>query len=69
MALEKKELERKFKFGEVELTDPNRSLSVSQVQDFYANQYPGITNANVNGPVIENDKLVYSFDENVGKKG
>jgi PRTRC genetic system protein C len=69
MALEKKELERVFRFNSVELKDIDNNMSVSQIQDFYSNQYPGITNATVNGPTIENDKIVYEFSENVGKKG
>jgi len=69
MALEKKELERVFKYNDIELKDIDNTMSLSQIQDFYGNQYPEIINATVSGPKIENDKIVYSFEMNVGKKG
>jgi PRTRC genetic system protein C len=69
MALEKKELDRGFKFGEIVLTDPNPSFTTNQVLDFYSDQYPELVNANITGPTIENDVMVYKFGASVGKKG
>jgi PRTRC genetic system protein C len=69
MALEKKELDRGFKFGEIVLTDPNPSFTTNQVLDFYSDQYPELVNANITGPTIENDVMVYKFGTSVGKKG
>jgi PRTRC genetic system protein C len=69
MALETKQLEREFKFGDIVLSDPNTTFTTNQVLDFYSNQYPELVNANITGPTIVNDKTVYEFGTSVGKKG
>jgi PRTRC genetic system protein C len=69
MALEKKELEREFKFGDITLSDPNKQFTTDQVLDFYTNQYPELVNASITGPTISGDKTIYEFGTNVGKKG
>ena len=54
MALEIKGLQRIFKFRkdskELVLSDPNSSLSVNEVMDFYSMTYPELTTATVHGP-------------------
>ena len=59
MALEIKGLQRVFKFRkdskELVLSDPDSSLSVNEVMDFYSMTYPELTTATVHGPEWEND--------------
>lgn len=73
MALQVTGLERKFVFehdGEkIELNDPNPDMEPAQVKKFYANTYPELTNANVEGPEIVGDSASYSFTIAVGTKG
>ena len=70
MALEIKGLQRVFKIrkgsSEIELADPDNSLSPNEVMDFYSMTYPELT---VQGPVIENDTAVYEFKTTIGTKG
>ena len=73
MALEIKGLQRVFKFrkgsSEIELADPDNSLSPNEVMDFYSMTYPELTTATVHGPVIKEDKAVYEFKTTIGTKG
>ena len=73
MALEIKGLQRIFKFRkdskELVLSDPNSSLSVNEVMDFYSMTYPELTTATVHGPEWENDRTVYRFKTTIGTKG
>ena len=63
MALEIKGLQRVFKFrkgsSEIELADPDNSLSPNEVMDFYSMTYPELTTASVHGPECE-DRQVWS---------
>lgn len=67
--MEVTELERVFKHGDIELSDPDRNMSKDAVLDFYSNQYTELTNAHVTGPTVRNDKLEYVFSTSVGTKG
>ena len=73
MALEIKGLQRIFKFKkdskELVLSDPDSSLSVNEVMDFYSLTYPELTTATVHGPEWEEDKAVYRFKTTIGVKG
>ena len=73
MALEINELKRVFylKKGntELELGDPDDSLSLHEVMDFYSMTYPELTTATVHGPEIQNDRAVYRFKTTIGTKG
>ena len=73
MALEIKGLQRVFKIrkgsSEIELADPDNSLSPNEVMDFYSMTYPELTTATVHGPVIKEDKAVYEFKTTIGTKG
>lgn len=69
MALQVKKLERVFKFKENKLPDPNPSFSPQEVLEFYTSDYPELTNANVGGPEIEDDKTYYEFKTTLGTKG
>ena len=67
--MEVQKLERVFKHGDIELKDIDSVKSADQVLDFYAGQYPELTNASVTGPEVVNDKLEYKFSTSVGTKG
>lgn len=69
MSITTQELVREFKYNSVKLADPNPALSLSQVRDFFANVYPEITSADIEGPEIIGNKNVYSFRRAVGTKG
>ena len=73
MAFEVKGLDRKFKTEidgvVIELSDPDPSRTPEQVMMFYANQYPSLTTATVDGPVMEGDAAVYEFKTTLGTKG
>ena len=73
MALNFKELERLFTFKKgqtkVTLADPNPAMTPDEVMSFYANTYPELTTATVQGPEVEEDKAVYIFTTTVGTKG
>ena len=54
---------------ELVLSDPDSSLSVNEVMDFYSMTYPELTTATVHGPEWEEDKAVYRFKTTIGVKG
>lgn len=55
------QLERKFKYGVMELDDPGSSLSLERVREVWSQQYPELLTAQIEGPVISGTKAVYSF--------
>lgn len=67
--LEVQELKRVFKHKDLNLTDPDVAMSPNDVLDFYANQYPELTNAHVTGPTSKDDTLEFVFSTSVGTKG
>ena len=73
MSLTVTPLERVFKFKngneEMVLPDPNPEMSADEVMDFYSATYTELTTATVNGPEIENDRVVYHFKTTIGTKG
>lgn len=62
-------LEREFRYNGVVLPDPNKGFTLPQVRDFYANVYPEITSADIEGPQQTGAKAVYTFRRAVGTKG
>lgn len=67
-------LEREFRFEKdngtkVKLPDPNKDFSVQEVLQFYSGQYPELTTANFESPVVEGKKAVYDISTTVGTKG
>jgi PRTRC genetic system protein C len=62
-------LQREFNYNGVALADPSPTLSLPQVRDFYANVYPEITSADIEGPKQVGAKVVYTFRRAVGTKG
>ena len=62
-------LTREFRYNGVVLADPNQSFTLTQVRDFYANVYPEITSADIEGPEQVGAKAIYTFRRAVGTKG
>jgi PRTRC genetic system protein C len=62
-------LTREFRYNGVVLPDPGQALSLTQVRDFYANVYPEITSADIEGPQQTGGKQIYTFRRAVGTKG
>lgn len=62
-------LSREFRFNGAKLADPAPTFSLAQVRDFYANTYPEIVNAEVEGPEVVGNKNVFTFRRAVGTKG
>lgn len=62
-------LTREFRYNGVTLADPSPAMSLPQVRDFYANVYPEITSADIEGPEQIGAKVIYSFRRAVGTKG
>lgn len=62
---------RIFKYRDITLPDPGNDLSPEEVMDFYATQYPDLTNGSVQGGEVdaEKDEVTYELAVNVGSKG
>lgn len=54
---------------EIELADPSPSFSPEAVLNFYAQTYPILTTASIEGPVINDDTIHYKFVSQIGTKG
>jgi PRTRC genetic system protein C len=68
-ALSIQTLVRTFAFNGMSLADPGPGMAPDAVKEFYANLYPELTNAAIEGPEQKGDKLVYEFRRAVGTKG
>jgi PRTRC genetic system protein C len=68
-----KELQRIFLFKikneEIKLSDPEQKLSPQAVMNFYANTYPELVTATIDGPYIKDDAVQYKFVSTLGTKG
>lgn len=66
-------LNRVFLFTEkgqdLKLSDPSGSFSPEAVLNFYAQTYPILTTARIDGPEIINDELQFKFVSTIGTKG
>ena len=66
-------LERIFIFPdngqEIKLADPSPSFSPEAVLNFYAQTYPILTTAKIEGPEIKDDSVQYRFVSVIGTKG
>ena len=71
--LEITSLERQFSFKDKEqniiLADPSPSFTPEAVINFYAQTYPLLTTAKIEGPQIRDDKVCYTFVSVMGTKG
>lgn len=54
---------------EIRLSDPANKLSPEAVLNFYANTYPLLTTAKIEGPEIRDDEIQYRFVSTLGTKG
>lgn len=66
-------LDRIFTFRDkeqdIKLADPSPSFSPEAVLNFYAQTYPILTTATIEGPLINDDALQYKFVSQIGTKG
>ena len=62
-------LTREFLYNGARLADPSPTFTLQQVRDFYANTYPEIVNAEIEGPEIKGSRNAYTFRRAVGTKG
>jgi PRTRC genetic system protein C len=66
-------LERIFIFRdkeqEIKLADPSSIFSPEAVLNFYAQTYPILTTATIEGPIINDDTVQYKFVSQIGTKG
>lgn len=67
--MEVKASKRAFRYNNIPLADPDPNMNVQQVRDFYANIYPEITTAEIDGPENKGANIVYTFRRAVGTKG
>ncbi len=68
MALEVKR-ERQFIFKEDVLQDLNPAMTTEQIRSMYVDRYPDLAIAEISGPVLKDNKAIYTFDVKVGTKG
>ena len=59
----------KYKGQEIKLADPSATFSPEAVLNFYAQTYPILTTAKIEGPEIRDDAVQYRFVSTIGTKG
>ena len=62
-------LPRKFKYEHMLLDDMDSSANPDEIMEMYAELYPALTQASVEGPEITDDAMVYTFVTKIGTKG
>ena len=62
-------LKKVYEFCGVKLSAPNENMTIDQIRDLYATQFPEIATATVTGPEAVGDKLVYRLSRSIGSKG
>ncbi|OPY06079.1 MAG: hypothetical protein A4E61_00092 [Syntrophorhabdus sp. PtaB.Bin184] len=67
--LEVKPLIRTFRYGALELEDPDPRSSAEEVKEFWGDVYPELTQAIIEGPDYKEDRAEYTFRRAVGTKG
>lgn len=60
---------RKFKYGSLELADPNPNFTAEQVKEYWAGVYPELTQAAIEGPEQTEEGVIFEFEKAVGTKG
>ncbi len=60
---------RIFRYGALELEDPDATFSAEEVKDFWGDVYPELTQAVIEGPDYRDDRAEYTFRRAVGTKG
>ncbi len=61
-------LPRAFSYNGTTLPDIE-GLSVEEIQQHYAHEYPELATASVAGPENKDGKMVYTFSRAIGTKG
>jgi PRTRC genetic system protein C len=62
-------LKRVFLYNGNPLVDPDVSMSPAAVKDTYSAMYPELLNAEINGPVVKETVLEFTFHRTTGTKG
>ena len=66
----KEQLKRVFKFGAIELEDPDPTLPTHEAIKLYAETYAELANAEISEGEFENGKMVYKvLQQKAGTKG
>lgn len=53
----------------IKISDPNPEMSPEDVIKFYSSTYPELTNAIIEGPKVDGDVAIYTFNTKAGKLG
>lgn len=71
MAIKRVELKRVFLMedDEIELTDPDPTMTPEEVLSHYSGHYAELTTATCSAPKIEGDKIIFKIKDGVGTKG
>jgi PRTRC genetic system protein C len=67
--LEVRPLVRVFRYGALELEDPDPKSTAEEVKDFWGDVYPELTQAVIEGPEHKDDRAEYTFRRAIGTKG
>lgn len=51
------------------LRDPHPDMTPQEVQQYYKGRYPELASASIEGPKMEENKAVYTFNSVLGDKG
>jgi PRTRC genetic system protein C len=60
---------RRFVHNGATLNDPDVAMSPAAVKDLYSAMYPELLNAEIQGPELVADELVFTFHRTTGTKG
>jgi PRTRC genetic system protein C len=63
------QLTREFQYKGITLPDPNPTMTVKEVMNFYANEYPELLSGSVDAGTVKDDKLVFEVKTVLGTKG
>ncbi len=67
--MEKRLIERIFEYSGMRLNDPDPTMNLEDVKNFYTAVYPELSQAIIEEPVRRGDTLVYAIKRAVGTKG
>ena len=69
MAVTLKPISRKFRFGSVDLPDPDPSIPAESVAEHFLALHPELATASLKGPVMEGESHVYTYHTSLGQLG
>ena len=64
-----KVVDRVFMFNGTMLRDPDRAMSLDEVREFYAKDYPELNNGTISEAEPEEGRQVFKFKTSYGSKG